>query len=64
VKTRRQLSRRYHVRTERLRNGTFHVTVEDVAGRVKIGDIYASLQDKAEGDIMTLIRDFHRFRDV
>jgi hypothetical protein len=64
VKTRPQFPGRYRVRTERLRNGTFHVTVEDVAGRVKIGDIYASLRGKAEGDVMTLIRDFHRFRDV
>ena len=64
MKTRRQFPRRYEVRTERLRSGAFHVTVEDVAGRFKIGDIYASFQDKAEGDVMTLVRDFYRFRDV
>lgn len=64
MKTRRHFPKRYDVRIEKLPDGTFHISVDDMAGCFKIGDIYASFQDQAEGDVMTLIRDFYRFRDV
>lgn len=64
MNTRRHFPKRYQVRIEKLPEGSFHITVEDIVAHFKIGDIYATFQDKAERDVMKLINDFYRFRAV
>jgi hypothetical protein len=64
LNTRRHFPKRYQVRIEKLPNGTFHIRVDDNVSHFKIGDIYASFQDKAEADVMKLVHDFYRFRSV